>query len=47
MHFKGLILEVVGDKDFDVAAISVFECIFQKVDQNLLQSDLITLKPCR
>ena len=45
VHFKGLILEVVGYKDFNMTSISVFEYIFQEINQNLLESDLISLEP--
>ena len=44
VHFQCLILEVVRYKDFNMTSISVFECIFQEVDQNLFQSDLISLE---
>ena len=46
LHLERLPFEVVRRKDLYMAAVRVFERIFQKIDQDLFESNLVALEPC-
>ena len=46
LHLERLALEVVRRKYLNMAAVCVFERIFQKIYQDLLESNLVALEAC-